>query len=104
MMSLRRSVEQSLPYMKDSQSEPTAFACVAQKLTVRRKVRIETKTMLSQLKALLLDAPAVSCPCKLVPIYRNWRIPTIRADTGIMRTMIRILSLIFFEELYCISF
>ena len=92
MMSLRRSVEQSLPYMKDSQSELTALAVVAQKLIVRRTVRIERRTMFSQLKALLLDAPAVSCPCKLVPIYRNSRISTIRADTGIIRTMIRILS------------
>ena len=91
MMSLRRSVEQSLPYMKDSQSEVTALADVPQKPIVRRKVRIKTETMLSQLKLLLLNAPAVSCPCKLVPIYRNSRIPTIRADTGIIRTMIRIL-------------
>ena len=81
MMSLRRSVEQILPYMNDSQSDVTDLAGFAQTL-VRRKVWI--RSMLSQLKVLLLDAPAVSCPCKLV-LISNSRIPTIRA--GIIGTM-----------------
>ena len=58
MMSLRRPVEQRLPYMKDSQSESEALALAgvaAQKLS---KTRIETRIMISQLKALLLRAPA----------------------------------------------
>ena len=56
MMSLSRPVEHRLPYMKDSQSESVALAGeVAQKL---RKTRIETRIILSQLKALVLRAPA----------------------------------------------